>query len=82
MEAAATAHTKVTVFLDGSGHDGQIRAATVLYRDRAEKKAVRKHMGSEECHTVFEAETHMNSHNQSQQPGSNTHYHAWQKHNT
>jgi len=44
------------VFSDGSGHNGQIGATAVLYRGRVEKKTLRKHMGSEENHTVFEAE--------------------------
>ena len=56
IEAATTAHSEVLVFLDRSGHDGQIGAAAVLYRGSAEKKALRKHMGSKEHHTVFEAE--------------------------
>src|SRR5882724_8698497 len=56
IEAAATAHNKVSVFLDRSGHDGQIGATAVLYRGGVEKKPWRKHMGSKEHHMVFEAE--------------------------
>jgi len=56
IEAATTTHNEVEVFSDRSGHNSQIGAAAVLYRTRIEKRAIRKHMGSEECHTVFEAE--------------------------
>ena len=49
-------HSKVTVISDGSGKDGQIGAATVLFRDRVEHSSLRKHLGSQEHHTVFETE--------------------------
>ena len=42
--------------MDRSGHDVQIGATAVLYRGGVEKKPLRKHMGSKEHHTVFEAE--------------------------
>jgi len=56
IEAAATTHNEVEVFSDGSSHDGQIGAAAVLCRTVIEKRAIRKHMGSKEHHTVFKSE--------------------------
>ena len=56
IEAAAITQSEVMVFSKRLGQDRQIGAAAVLYRGRVEKKTLRKHMGSEENHTVFEAE--------------------------
>jgi len=42
--------------LDGSGVDRAIGVAMVLYRDRVEKKTLKKHLGSEDHHTIFEEE--------------------------
>ena len=55
IEAAPTAQSEVAVFSDGTGHDGQIGAAEVIYRGGIEKRAMRKYMDGEECHTVFES---------------------------
>src|SRR5882724_4829309 len=55
LEAVAD-RSEVSVFSDGSGHEGGIGAAAVLYRGQEEKHMLRKFMGSEETHTVFEAE--------------------------
>jgi len=55
LEAVAD-RSEVSVFSDRSGHEGGIGALAVLYRGRAEKRMLRKFMGSEETHTVFEAE--------------------------
>jgi len=54
--AAVANRSEVSVFLDGSGHEGSIGAAAVLYRGGEEKWSIRKFMGSEERHTVFKAE--------------------------
>jgi len=55
--AALTAtQSKVVVFSDGSGQNGQIGLAAVLYKSGVEKCSLRKHMGSKKLHTVFEAE--------------------------
>jgi len=56
MKEAATHRSEATVFSDRSGHEGAIGAAAVLYRGSIEKKAMRKFMGSEDRHMVFEAE--------------------------
>src|SRR5882724_2122582 len=55
LEVAAD-RSEVSVFSDGSGHEGGIGAVAVLYRGGAEKHMLRKFMGSKETHTVFEAE--------------------------
>jgi len=54
VEAVNNSHSKVKVYSDGSGHDSQIGAGMVL--DGVKQAALRKHLGSEEHHTVFEAE--------------------------
>ena len=51
-----TNRSEATVFSDGSGYEGAIGMAAVLYRGSVEKKATKKFMGSEDRHTVFEAE--------------------------
>jgi len=56
IEVATAACSEVTVFSDGSGKDGQIGAAMVLFRDGVEHSSLRKHLRSQEHHTVFEAE--------------------------
>ena len=45
----------MVAFSDCSGQGGKIWIAAVLYRDGVEGRALRKHLGSEEMHTVFEA---------------------------
>jgi len=52
----STIWTEVVVYSDGSALNGQIGAAVVLYRDGTEQGTLRKHLGSEEQHTVFKAE--------------------------
>jgi ribonuclease HI len=47
---------QVKVFSDGSCIDGGVGAAAVLYRGGEEVQAVRLYLGTEEEHTVFEAE--------------------------
>jgi len=56
IEGATAVCSKVMVFSDGSGKDSQIGATTVLFRDRVEHSSLRKHLGSQEHHTVFETE--------------------------
>jgi len=56
IEGAAAAHSEVMVFSDGSGKDGQIGATAVLFRDGVQCSSLRKHLKSQEHHTVFEAE--------------------------
>lgn len=58
---AARDHNQLTdtikIFTDGSGHNGGIGAAAVLIRHGQEPRTLRYHLGSDEEHTVYEAET-------------------------
>jgi len=56
LEAATWIQADVRVYSDGSGMDGDIGAATVLYRNGEMKAILKRHLGSEDRHTVFEAE--------------------------
>src|SRR5882724_6807610 len=56
MKDAVTNRSEATLFSDGSGYEGAIGMAAVLYRGSVEKKATKKFMGSEDRHTVFKAE--------------------------
>ncbi|CAK5279173.1 unnamed protein product [Mycena citricolor] len=47
---------KWKVYTDGSGIDGQIGAAAVLYHNGTIKAIARKYMGTDDQHTVYEAE--------------------------
>lgn len=46
----------VKVFTDGSGEEGRIGAAAVLYRGFQPLKVMRCHLGSDKEHTVYEGE--------------------------
>jgi hypothetical protein len=48
--------TRIKVYTDGSGLDGKIGAAAVLYRNGVLKSKRRLHLGSMKHHTVFEGE--------------------------
>lgn len=48
--------TTVKIYSDGSCTDGQVGAAAVLYRNGRRKKTLRYQLGTEEEHTVYEAE--------------------------
>ena len=50
--AVAADRSEVSVFSDGSGHEGGIRMVAVLYRGVEEKQLIRKFMGSEERHGI------------------------------
>src|SRR5882724_2945121 len=54
--ALTATQSEVVVFSDGLGQNRQIGSAAVLYKSSVEKCSLRKHMGSEKLHTVFEAE--------------------------
>ena len=56
IEAAQAVQADVKVFSDGLGIDGNIGAATVLYKNGEVKSILRKQLGSADRHTVFEAE--------------------------
>src|SRR5882724_11089565 len=56
IAALTAAQSEVVVFSDGSGQNGQIGSAAVLYKSSVKKCSLRKHMGSEKLHMVFEAE--------------------------
>src|SRR5882672_6358718 len=56
IEATRTAQADIKVFLDGSGIGGSIGAATVLYRNGKLKPSLRKYLGREDQHMVYEAE--------------------------
>ncbi|KAF9234671.1 hypothetical protein BU15DRAFT_52337 [Melanogaster broomeanus] len=47
---------EVKVYSDGSGQDGRIGAAAVLYREGKAPQILRFHLGSADDHTVYEAE--------------------------
>ena len=49
-------HASIKVYTDGSGIEGQIGAAAVLYWDGVLVKRRRMRLGSEKHHTVFEGE--------------------------
>jgi hypothetical protein len=44
------------VYSDGSAIDGGVGAAALLYKNRKVEKVAKKHLGSIDEHTVFEAE--------------------------
>ena len=56
MKEVATNRSEATLFSDGSGYEGAIGTAAVLYRGSIEKKATKKFMGSKDRHMVFKAE--------------------------
>ena len=56
LEAASAVQSDITVFSDGSSEGGHVGAAAVLYRNGVERRVLRKHLGTDERHTVFEAE--------------------------
>ena len=59
-EAAAEVEddeTAVVVFSDGSGLNGQVGAAAVLFRNGTEVRQGRAHLGSLRRHTVYEGES-------------------------
>ena len=43
-----TVQSKVVVYSDGSGQNGQIGVAAVLYRHRVEQGSLRKQLGSQD----------------------------------
>jgi ribonuclease HI len=47
---------QIQIFSDGSGHKGNIGAAAVLFRAGKAPRTLRYHLGTEDEHTVFEAE--------------------------
>ncbi|KAG1773563.1 ribonuclease H-like domain-containing protein, partial [Suillus occidentalis] len=46
----------IQVYSDGSGYQGNIGAAAVLFRAGRQPRVLRFHLGSEDEHTVFEGE--------------------------
>jgi ribonuclease HI len=48
---------EIQVFTDGSGYNGGIGAAAILVREGQEPRTLRYHLGTDEEHTVYEAET-------------------------
>jgi ribonuclease HI len=46
----------IQVYCDGSGHQGNIGAAAILFRSGQRPRTLRYHLGTDEEHTVFEAE--------------------------
>jgi len=46
----------IQVYSDGSGYKGRIRAAAILFRAGKRPRTLWYHLGTEEEHTVFEAE--------------------------
>ena len=56
LATMSTVQSKVVVYSDGSGQNGKIGMAVVLYRHRVEQGSLRKQLGSEDLNTIFEAE--------------------------
>jgi len=56
LEEMASICSEVIMNLDGSGLNGQIVVAAVLHKGGMERGTLRKHLGNEEQHTMFEAE--------------------------
>ena len=56
IEAAQMVPADVKVFSDGSGIEGGIGAAAVMYRDSKMNQVFRKYQGSEGQHIVFKVE--------------------------
>ena len=48
--------SRVKVFTDGSGYEGRVGAAAVLYQDGAVRSRKRMRLGSIQHHTVYEGE--------------------------
>jgi hypothetical protein len=46
----------IKIFSDSSCIDGGVGAATIVYETRIEKQVARLYLGTNEEHTVFEAE--------------------------
>ena len=55
VEEAKDGRCKVQVYADRSGTGGGVGAAAVLFRNGKEREVLRKHLGKEGNHTVFEA---------------------------
>lgn len=59
-EGAIEEHEQLTdliqIYSDGSGHDGHVGAAAVLFRAGQAPRTLRYYLGTESEHTVFEAE--------------------------
>jgi hypothetical protein len=58
IEEEANSEPEIKVFTDGSGYEGKIGAAAVMYRKGRKNPAriLRYHLGSAKTHTVFEGE--------------------------
>ena len=56
MEEVETDKVDAMVFTDRSCKDGHVEADAVLYREGTKKQIVKLYMGTEDEHTVFEAE--------------------------
>ena len=54
IKVARMAQVDVKTYSDGSGIDGGIGAAAMLYRNGELKATLRNHPGKEDQHTVFE----------------------------
>ena len=48
--------SRVKVYMDGSGYEGQVGAAVVLYQDGEVRSRRRLRLGSMRHHTVYEGE--------------------------
>ncbi|KAF5317581.1 hypothetical protein D9619_013186 [Psilocybe cf. subviscida] len=56
-DADAADGARLQVYSDGSGLDGRIGAAAVLFRDGKQKNEARYYLGSAKKHTVYEGES-------------------------
>lgn len=56
MATLAHINSKYKVYSDSSGYEGGIGASTVLYKGPNIIKTLRYYLGTDKCHTVYEAE--------------------------
>ncbi|KAF8880970.1 hypothetical protein BD779DRAFT_1675634 [Infundibulicybe gibba] len=56
QEPSTDRFPRIRIYSDGSGIDGKIGAAAVLYRDGIPKHTLRYQLGSDHHHTVYEGE--------------------------
>jgi ribonuclease HI len=56
IEAEENDRAEIRIYTDGSATNGKVGAAAVIYRKEKRIKTLWKHLGSDEEHTVYEAE--------------------------
>ena len=56
MASISHSNYRYKIYSDGSGYEGGIGASVVLYKGENVVKVLRHYLGSDKCHTVYEAE--------------------------